>query len=186
MRRWIVLATLSLGCALLPIRGHEAPASARLLNAAQACQVRTHAFYIEAAATLPEGQARAVLRLAAQAAREWPMGEAEAVAVENGRRITLAATCPPDPARAQSIERRMRMLLGRDAQVSTCLTGRADGENLAALAERALVELGDMPRQALRETGLVSLTGERAQVALRGDGQGAMVFLACPFVPMDY
>ena len=190
MRRWCVLAIVTLGCALVPLAGWEAPVPGRLLDAADACRVRPHAFYIEAAATLPRGQARAVLRLAEHAIQEWPAGEAASVAVDGPaggmERVTLAAACPPDAAQARAIERRMRMLLGPDARISTCLTGRTSGEDLDATAERALRALDDFPQQALREAKLVSLTGERAQVALRADEGGAMVFLACPLMPMDY
>ncbi|MCL2545363.1 MAG: hypothetical protein FWE77_05530 [Clostridia bacterium] len=186
MRRWRILATVTLGCALAPLAGWEAPAPGRLLEAAGACRVQAHAFYIEAAATLPRGQARAVLRLAERAVREWPAGEAASLPAGGAERVTLAAACPPDAAQARAIQRRMRMVLGPGARISICLTGRAGGEDLAALAERALLALDDSPQQALREAGLVSLTGERAQVALRSDGEGAMVFLALPFVAMDY
>ena len=186
MRRWCVLATVTLGCALAPLAGWEAPAPERLLDAADACRVQAHAFYIEAAATLPRGEARAVLRLAKHAIQEWPAGEAASLPAGEAERVTLAAACPPDAAQARAIERRMRTLLGPGARISICLTGRASGEDLAAVAERALLALDDSPQQTLREAGLVSLTGERAQVALRSDEEGVMVFLALPFVAMDY
>ena len=188
--RWFVLAIVALCCALVPIAGWEAPVQTRLLDAAGACLVQPHAFYIEAAAAMPRRQARAVLRLADQAMREWPAGEAASIPTDGGaERVTLAAACPPDAAQARAIERRMRMLLGHGARVSICLTGRVDAEDLFTLAERALMALNDWPQQALREAGLVSLTGERAQVALRGDEGGAgdaMIFLGSPLVSMDY
>jgi len=168
------------------VAGWEAPARARLLDAAASCQVQAHAFYIEASATLPRSQAQAVMRLAEQAVREWPAGEAASIPEGEWERVTLAATCPPNAARAQAIEGRMRMLLGYGARVTICLTGRVEGDDLAAMAERVLSALDDSPQQALRETGLVSLSGERAQVALRKDEAGAMAFFAFPFVSMDY
>jgi len=190
MRRWRILAIVfvgcTLGCTLVPVAGWEAPAWTRLLDAAVACQVQAHAFYIEASATLPRSQAQAVLRLAEQAVREWPAGEATSIPVGDLERVTLAATCPPNAGRAQAIERRMRLLLGYGARVSICLTGRVDDDDLAQVAQRALLALDDSPHQALREAGLVSLTGQRAQVALRRDEAGAMAFLGFPFVLMDY
>lgn len=186
MKRWCVLVIMAIGCVLAPFAGWEAPAETRLLEAANLCKMQAHAFYIEAAATLPREQARAVLRLAEQAVREWPAGEAASILVGDMERVTLAAACPPDASRASAIETRMRMLLGQDARISTCLTGRAGDEDLSALAERALQALDDSPQQTLCEAGLVSLTGEHAQVALRGDDGGAMMFLACPLMPMDY
>ncbi|MCL2811375.1 MAG: hypothetical protein FWD25_05740 [Clostridia bacterium] len=190
VRRWRILAIVFigcfLGCTLAPVARWEAPAQTRLLDAATACQVQAHAFYIEASATLPRSQAQAVMRLAEQAVREWPVGEATSIPVGELERVTLAATCPPDASRAQAIERRMRMLLGYGARVSICLTGRINDHDLAAVAERALLALDDSPHQALREAGLVSLTGERAQVALRKDEAGAMAFFGFPFVMMDY
>jgi hypothetical protein len=80
----------------------------------------------------------------------------------------------------------MNMLLGREAALSTCLTGRTEAADLAALAESALLHLEDAPQETLHQPKLVSLTGKSAQVALRADEQGAMVFLASPTIPMDY
>jgi hypothetical protein len=189
VKNWRLLAGVAIGCALCGATWPGAGRPQRLLETARACKIQARAFYIQAAATLPGGQARAVLRLAEQAAREWPAGEAHSQALpgaDGAQRVTLAAACPPDPARAQAIERRMRALLGERAELSTCLTGRAQTQDLSTLANQALADLQDAPRQALRGGALVSLTGARAQVALRADAQGAMVFLGCPVVSMEY
>ncbi len=189
MRRWKSVAILAICGALLPVGLWSGSTPTRLLDASQACRIEPSAFYIQAAATLPEGQARAVLRLAAQAVREWPMGEARDAPMpgeEGMRRVVLAASCPADPEQAKSIERRMRMLLGRRAEISTCLTGRASSSDLSALAAEALACMEDASQAALESPRLVSHTGARAQVALRADEQGAMAFLGCPRIPMDY
>lgn len=188
VKKWIICLAGWFVWLGMPWAVQQAREPADLLYTAWACQVEVHAFYIEAASTLPEGQAKAVLRLSAQAVEGWPAGEAHSIALqEKGlQRVTLAGTCPPDAAQAQSMIRHMRMLLGEQASISVCLTGRTQEGDLSQVAERALQQLEDMPKEALREPRLVSMTGQWAQVALRADAKGAMVFLAQPLIPMEY
>ncbi len=190
MQTWKVvpLLVVFIGGFSLLTQARQVHAPSDLLHAAAACQIDAHAFYMEIADTLPARQGAAVQRLATQAARQWPHAEVVTIPLPatDTVRVTLSVVCPPDARQAEHIVQGLRMLMGERATLSICLTGRTHSADMAQTAERALAQLEDAPQEALRDAQLVSMTGSRNQVALRGDGEGVMVFLAQPLIPMDY
>ena len=56
-------------------------------------------------------------------------------------------------------------------EAAICLTGRTQRTDLEQAARDILAALGDEAQEALVQESLVSLTGARAQVALRLDGE---------------
>ncbi|MDR3051272.1 MAG: hypothetical protein LBU67_06070 [Oscillospiraceae bacterium] len=181
MRAWMIVV-MATALWLAPVSSPEDEPGA-LLRAAHDCGVTPHAFYVQAGAALPAAQARAILRLLRNA---WPDAEARSAPHGGTENLTLAAACAPDAGQARQAARRMANLLGRGADIRFCLTGRADGHDMAGDAQRALTALEDAPIEGLVQDNLVSLTGARVQVALRRDAQGAAALLALPLIPIDY
>ncbi len=186
VRKWVMLAIAGILLAICPVLGGGDQSPTQLLEIAQASRMEAHAFFLRAQVTLPTGQAQAALKLAQQAAREWPSGQASLSDKIHPCTLVLAAACPPDAAQARDIARRMRSIMGRGARITYCLTARADARDLASLAAQALISLDDAPQERLLAPDLVSLTGTKAQVALRRDATGAQAYLAQPLIPMDY
>lgn len=156
-----------------------------LMAAARTQQVEPYAFYVRMEHEVSAWGAVPVLTAAQRAAQTLPSGGVTVLESPQRTHVALTSACAPDLWTLQGVIRRMRNALGRREAV-ICLTGRTQRTDLEQAAREILAALGDEAQEALVQGSLVSLTGARAQVALRLDGAGARVYIGRPHIPIEY
>lgn len=156
-----------------------------LMAAAKAQQVEPYAFYVRMEKSVDARWAVPTLTAARRAEASLPDGSVTVLENERATRVALTSACAPKLSTLQTVIYRMRNALGNQA-AQVCLTGRTQREDIEQAARDILAALGDEPEEALIQDALVSLTGKRAQVALRRDEHGAKVYIGRPHIPIEY